>query len=425
MNFLGILASWGISQNIFYKNFLYYNLCMTMKGAYTCIFGGGAVRGIAYVGAIKALKQLNFNVKTLVGSSVGSIIASLLAVGYSEDEINDILMDVNFELFRDIHFGLNKDFALSKGNVFTEWIRDAIEKKVYGLDYKKGCNKPVTFADIKRNLIILTTDLNNFKSEEFSTFETPDFEIATAVRISCSMPGLMTPVEIDGKRLVDGDVLKGIPLWKLSKNIDVPDNRVLEFRLEGDTVQKTGNTFEFLNSIYSCMTSASTDFIMDVFGENDKYDYVKITTGNIIVIDFNMSKETRESIVNMGYNDSIKYLTEDCVSKKMQIANIYLKMIDYIEDIIKALKYASVKDTLEVLKELFMYMSDYYKYIDANIFECLWTLKNDILTSPKRRFLFGSEKFKNKESLIDRSDIINKVIKEKHDELIDYNENVG
>ena len=99
---------------------------MTNKGSYTCIFGGGAVRGIAYVGALQALDELNINIDILAGSSVGSIVAALVAVGYSPDEINDIFMQVNFELFRDIHFGINKDFAISKGNVFTDWVRDLI-----------------------------------------------------------------------------------------------------------------------------------------------------------------------------------------------------------------------------------------------------------------------------------------------------------
>ena len=221
---------------------------MTKKGSYTCIFGGGAIRGIAYIGALQAINELELVIDTLAGSSVGSIVATLVAVGYSPDEISDIFMQVNFELFRDIHFGLNKDFAISKGNVFTDWIRDLIEKKFYGDDYKKGQNKPVLFGNIDRNLVLITTDLNTFKPYEFSTFETPDFEIAEAVRISCSMPGLMVPIEINNKKLVDGDLMKGIPLWKLSKNLNNPKNRIIEFRLEGDNVGNNCNAFEFFGN---------------------------------------------------------------------------------------------------------------------------------------------------------------------------------
>ena len=395
---------------------------MTMKGTYTCIFGGGAVRGYAYIGAIRALKELDINVKTFAGSSVGSIIAALLAVGCNAEEIRTTLKEVNFELFKDIHFSINKDFALSKGKLFTEWIRAAIEKKFYGEDYKKGNNEPVTFKDLNKNLIILTTNLNTFTPVEFSNFETPDFEVAKAVRISCSMPGLMTPVEIDGRRLVDGDLLKGIPLWRLSENINSPDTRVLEFRLEGENVRKDGNTFDFLNSIYSCMTSASTDFIIDVFGENDKYDYVKITTGGIIVIDFNMPGEVKEQLIDMGYNDSIECLTKQCVHKKMRISNIYKEIIRHTEKLVREIKYNNAPKAKDILKDLFMFMSDTYKYIDTDIFEGLWTLKNDILSAPMTgSFLFGRKtKFKNKDSILSQAEILKKVITAKNEELIDY-----
>lgn len=398
---------------------------MTIKGEYTCIFGGGAVRGLAYIGAIKALKELNLDIRTLVGSSVGSIVASFLAVGYNAEEIKELLFDVSFDLFKDIHFSINKQIALSKGNIFTDWVRECIEKKYYGDKYNKGKNKPVLFKHLKKNLIVLTTDLNTFKPFEFSNFETPDYEIATAVRISCSMPGLMTPVEIEDKKLVDGDLLKGIPLWKLSKNIVKSNNRVLEFRLEGDTVNHEGNTFDFLNSIYSCMTGVSTDFIIDIYGENDKYDYVKITTGDTIVIDFNMTKEGREDLVRIGYNDSISCLTKECVNKKLKISVYYEQIIKFLSELIRCLKYNDVNKTEDVLKDMFIFMSDAYRFIDPDINESIWTLKNDILNAEKVKSWFKGKKYKYKNKYITQSVIIQKVLNVKLLELKDYVQHIG
>lgn len=393
---------------------------MTKKGSYTCIFGGGAIRGIAYVGALQALDELNIDIDVLAGSSVGSIVAALVGVGYTSSEINDIFLQVNFELFRDIHFGLNKDFALSKGNIFTDWIRDLIEKKFYGDSYKKGENPPVLFKHIKRNLVLITTELNTFKPYEFSNYETPDFEIAEAVRASCSMPGLMVPVEFNNKRLVDGDLMKGIPLWKLSKNLVNPKNRIIEFRLEGDNIGSYNNAFEFLNSIYSCMTSVSTDFIIDNFGENDKYDYVKITTGDLVVIDFNISEKLRNKLVEMGYNDSIKYLTKEIRTKKSLISDMYAKLIPYLEELNRFLSSSNVVESKESLKEMFFYLSDKQKYIDVDILNSLVTLSNDILSAPVKRGWFKQIKFKNKSLLVNASDIIKKVVLAKKQELEIY-----
>ena len=58
---------------------------------YTCLFGGGAIRGVSYIGAVKALEELGIIPDRLAGSSVGSIFAALLAVGYNAEELKDIL----------------------------------------------------------------------------------------------------------------------------------------------------------------------------------------------------------------------------------------------------------------------------------------------------------------------------------------------
>ena len=119
---------------------------------YTCLFGGGAIRGAGHVGVLKAFEELGITCERFGGSSVGSIIAALRAIGYSTDELAEIFLAVNFELFRDISFGFNTKFALSKGEVFLEWFRELIEKKFYGENYSKGHNPPVKFKDIDKEL---------------------------------------------------------------------------------------------------------------------------------------------------------------------------------------------------------------------------------------------------------------------------------
>ena len=98
---------------------------------YACLFGGGAIRGVAYCGTIKALEELGVDADIIAGSSVGSIIAGLLAVGYTAQELKEIFLQVNFELFRDLQFALGPQFALSKGEVFLDWVRELIEQKFW------------------------------------------------------------------------------------------------------------------------------------------------------------------------------------------------------------------------------------------------------------------------------------------------------
>ncbi len=373
---------------------------MTREDIYTCIFGGGAVRGFAYVGAVRALNEMKIKYDTLVGSSVGAILATLVAVGYSYEEIKDIFMKVNFELFRDINFSFGKDFALSKGEIFTQWVRENVEKKIYGKSYKKGKNKPVTFADLEKNLLIYTTDLLTFRCNEFSKQETPDFEIAEAVRISCSMPGLMTPVEINGKRLVDGDLLKSIPLWKLSKNLKLGRNRILEFRLEGEYEQVDNNAIDFFNAIYSCMTSAATDHIICSYGHRDDYDYIKINTGNVIILDLNMSDSMRNNLIDLGYEQSMKVLTSGLLKKKQKLIRYYDDLSKILISLMDFIKADNISRSRIILGELYIYLADVRDLISVSVLDKIKIFKECFIESSQGRTWLGKPKFKDKKILL-------------------------
>lgn len=343
---------------------------------YTCIFGGGAIRGASYVGAAKALEELGIYPQTLAGSSVGAVFAGLIAVGYTAKELKEIFLKVNYELFRDIHFGFGKDFALSKGGIFLDWLRDLIEKKYYGEKYNPDGNLPVTFADLEKNLVVIVTDLTNFKYKEFSKFETPDFEIAYAIRISSTMPGLLAPVEDSGSLLVDGDLQKSWPAWRLSKNLCPEEGRVLEFRLEGDYEGKGQNAINFMNTIYSCVTSLATDFIIETYGHRDKFDYVKINTGTVVVVDFNLADDKKEELMSIGYQQTMAYFKKDLPEKKKEILKYYREISKQLAKIKIAIDSNKVQRAHKELGTLYMNIFNAKKYIDLKYYDMIEDYKN-------------------------------------------------
>ena len=77
---------------------------MTNPLKYTCLFGGGAIRGMAYIGTIRALEELGIEYDIIGGSSVGSVIASLVACGYKSYEMENIFMKVNIEHLKKLPF---------------------------------------------------------------------------------------------------------------------------------------------------------------------------------------------------------------------------------------------------------------------------------------------------------------------------------
>ena len=387
---------------------------------YTCLFGGGAIRGVSYIGAVKALEELGIIPDRLAGSSVGSIFAALLAVGYNAEELKDIFIKVNFELFKDISIGLGPLFAISKGEVFLEWVRELIEKKYYGENYKKGVNPAVTFKDIKKNLVVITTNLSNFECKEFSRFDTPDYEIASAVRISCCMPGLMKPIEYNKTLLVDGDLQKSWPMWKLSKHLLNDDERILEFRLEGNYESNDISGINYANAVYSCMTAISTSFISNIYGNKDKFDYIVLNTGDIVVVDFNINEAKRNDLINSGYNQTISYFKDFLIEKKSKIRHNYSIIQAHITKIQKYIKSNNIQKAKNQMGELFMDLPELSEIIDLTDYNEIKKFRDIFLKNLKYPALFGKVTLSNFKLIDTELNKINNKISKKLEEFDSY-----
>lgn len=387
---------------------------------YTCLFGGGAIRGVAYIGTLKAFEELGITADTLAGSSVGAIFAAMLAVGYTAEELKQIFSKVNFELFKDIAIGIGPLFALSKGEIFLEWLRELIEKKYYGDKYKKGENRAVTFKDIDKNLIIITTNLSNFECKEFSKFETPDYEIASAIRISSCMPGLMKPIEYNKTLLVDGDLQKSWPMWKLSKHLANSNDRILELRLEGYYDSNNISGIDYANAVYSCMTSMSTSFVTDIYADKDKFDYIVLNTGKTVVVDFNLNENKRNELIQSGYEQTINYFREILPSKKAKIKNYYEVIQAHFTKIQKLLNANKIFKAKIQLGDLFMELCTYKDIIDLNDLKEIKHFKETFISNIKYPPLFGKVKLNNENLVMAELNQINNNLSSKINDLENY-----
>ena len=176
------------------------------------IFEGAGIRGIAYCGALMELddRGLLAGVKRVGGTSSGAITASLLSVGYSPNEIYDIIGNTDFEKFNDGKLGFiggiyrtKKYLGWYKGDRFLEWLEDLI-------GYKTG-NKNITFKELAtrakadshfKELLIAATSLNHQQTILFDLQTYPEMRIADAVRASMAVPLYFEPVIINDKGAV-------------------------------------------------------------------------------------------------------------------------------------------------------------------------------------------------------------------------------
>lgn len=384
---------------------------MTSELKYTCLFGGGAIRGLAYAGAMRALEELGIEYDIIGGSSIGSAFAALLACGYKSYELENLLMKVNFELFRDIHFGFGKPFALSKGEILVDWLNELISKKIV-LKTKRN----VTFADLEKNLVIITTNLKTFGTQEFSKFKTPDFEIAKAIRISSSMPGLMPPYNYNGVDLVDGDMQKAAPMWKLTETLNNSPSRIMEFRLEGDCSDDPKNPISFINTIYNCVTDVATDFVTEMYGRNDRYECIKINTGDIFFADFNLDRDSRRKLIDSGYIQTLRYFKDKLPIKKENLEKVYTTALKYLKNANKGLKANNVEEVQWWFGDLFTLLCENKETIDPNIYDKIVNLKN-MLVDSSSRFLIFYTKFNDRRALESEMQNVINIVDERASEL--------
>lgn len=212
------------------------------------VFEGAGIRGIAYVGAIKELdKQKHLDSLQVVGgTSAGSITACFLALGFTPEQMEFELRKLNFRKFNDntipLFSGMRnimKYYGWYKGDAFENWARNLIASKTQ--------NPNITFKQLHNNpkykdLYIMGVSVNNQKSINFNYKTYPDMQIATAVRISMSIPYYFKAVIIDsaGNRLakipnngyydicVDGGITSNLPI-ELFDN--VPQENILGFQI--------------------------------------------------------------------------------------------------------------------------------------------------------------------------------------------------
>lgn len=175
------------------------------------VFSGGGIKGAAFLGAIEeAEKHVRFI--GWGGTSAGSIVAALLACGYSSNELKEHLYNAPYGQFFRIRKRRAIFYKTHRGLVdpdpLLEWLRGLVGRKF------QNSNR-VMFAHLHDNqhLKIVATNITTQDVVVFSKADTPKVEIAQAVLASCSFPFLFPAVKHGQDDLVDGGVLSNFPMW--------------------------------------------------------------------------------------------------------------------------------------------------------------------------------------------------------------------
>ena len=186
---------------------------------------GGGAKGYAHVGTLKVLKELGIEVDYISGTSMGSIVGGLYAIGYSPEFIEDLISNQNWgDLLLDKIDRRQLTFDQKSYNE-QQFISFPVTKKSIGLPFGIKYGQNVTH--LLSNLVAST-----HQHDYFNEFQTPFLCIGTdiangesvvldkgnlamAMRASMAIPTVFTPVTVDGRLLVDGGLVNNFPVKEL------------------------------------------------------------------------------------------------------------------------------------------------------------------------------------------------------------------
>lgn len=186
------------------------------------VLSGGGAKGFAHVGVIKVMEEAGLHVDYIGGTSMGSVIGGLYATGYSPDMMAEIIRHQDWDML----------------------LSDKVERKYIPVEEKENADRFVITLPIRGNKIALKQGLHNgqminmllakttspvYNITDFKKLPTPFVCIGTdltngenvtltkgslakALRASMAIPSFFTPVEYDGRLLVDGGVVNNYPV---------------------------------------------------------------------------------------------------------------------------------------------------------------------------------------------------------------------
>ncbi|MBI0576311.1 patatin-like phospholipase family protein [Neobacillus cucumis] len=284
------------------------------------VFSGGGIKGFALIGACEEIENQGFQFERVAGTSAGSIVAALLAAGYSSKEIYQLLEELDITTMLDarktlLPFSLAKwlfvyfKLGLYKGNAFEKWMTEKLEAK--------GIR---TFSDLPpKKLRVVASDLSNGRlivlPDDLEKYGiTPgSFSIAKAIRMSCSIPYFFEPVKmrsIEGiDVIVDGGVLSNFPMWLFDTDDGKIKRPVIGIKLSTSEYEhqkhKIQNGIQLFGALFETMKDAhDARYISKKHARN----IIFIPAEGVNLIEFGLTDEKKQKIVEIGRAHAEKFL---------------------------------------------------------------------------------------------------------------------
>ena len=267
---------------------------------------GGGIKVLSFCGALWYLNKIHKinNIKRIIATSAGSIIALMVICNFSLEEMVEITKSRDMSEIKSKDTLINNvyrfafSFGFNDGISIEDWISEI-------LAYKK-INSTITFKELQemyqKDLIITTSHINKRELKLLSATETPDLEIVKAIRMAMTFPLYFDPLHHeDGNIYLDGALICNYPIDYL-KAFDPTLENTLGLDLTCDN-QKKGK-FHHINTVFDLIDVIIGTLnlaLKEGISKEAKKRTITIDTKEIDVFDFNLTQDEKEKLFGRGY----------------------------------------------------------------------------------------------------------------------------
>ncbi len=290
------------------------------------VLSGGGAKGLAHIGILKSLEEAGITPDYITGTSMGSIMGGLYAIGYSADEIKRIALEADWDQLLSNKSSLN-EVVFEEKDYYDRYISE-LNMNGFKFELPKGLIEGQKLSNLLSKLTRPVHNLNDFSQLPipFACVAT-DIEtglrvllnsgsLARSMRASMAIPSIFTPVEMDGRLLVDGGIVRNFPV---EENLDMGADYIIGVFVGNQMLSKDELKSPLSVLTQSAFMHASFDTevqrkLVDIYIEPDMESYgagsftdaaaiVEIGEkyGQLFLEEF---KSLKDSLENLGWRNS-------------------------------------------------------------------------------------------------------------------------
>ena len=302
------------------------------------VLSGGGAKGLAHIGVLKVIDSLNIKIDYIAGTSMGAIVGGLYASGYNANQLDSIFSNIDVD-------ALLQDYTPREAKSFYEKRNDEIYALTLPFNkFKLGLPSGLSKGLYNFNLIsLLTQHVSNVR--DFNQLPIPFLCIATdaetgekmvldkGILAQCmvasgALPTLYSPVEINGRLLIDGGVIDNYPVEELLAKgvdivigVDVQDGLKTRNELKGVTsLLAQINNFSMIEKMEGKQKATNIYIKPDIKG----YSVVDFEKGNEIIV-----KGKEKALEFVKELTPYRNLTSENRNEIVVLDSIYIKEVGF------------------------------------------------------------------------------------------------